>query len=187
MGLPPRAFVFLRHGETDWNTQSLAQGRVEVALNARGMEQARAAAARLRGHRIGAVVSSPLLRARLTAEMAAEALGLALEIDEELIEAAYGDHEGRPMAGWFDDWVAGTFDPPGSESFAALRRRVAGAIGRHAGRTADPVLLVSHGSVMRAARAEMALEPLVRTPNAVPLLCTPPVADGSAWTLTPLE
>jgi len=50
------------------------------------------------------------------------------------------------------------------------------ALGRPA-----PVLVVAHGALFRALRAEMGLEPNVRTPNAVPFFCEP----GTPWTLTP--
>jgi probable phosphoglycerate mutase len=46
-----------------------------------------------------------------------------------------------------------------------------------------PVLVVAHGALFRAARAEMGLPPNVRTPNATPLFCEP----GAPWTLTPAE
>ena len=48
MSLIPQTFWFLRHGETDWNAKFLAQGNVEVPLNATGLHQARQAAEMLR-------------------------------------------------------------------------------------------------------------------------------------------
>ena len=50
--LPARAFWFLRHGETDWNAANLSQGRTDVPLNDRGLAQAAAAAALMRGRGI---------------------------------------------------------------------------------------------------------------------------------------
>lgn len=183
--LAPVAFWFLRHGETDWNAQSLSQGNVDVPLNARGMEQARAAAELLRGRGIVSIVHSPLGRARDTAAIVAEALGLAMEPDEDLREAAFGVNEGQPMGEWFAAWVEGRFTPEGGEPFAVLRARAVGAVNRALGRP-PAVLVVGHGALWRAVRGALGLEVNVRTPNAVPLLVEPPADGGSAWRLTPL-
>ena len=73
-------FWYLRHGETDWNAQGLSQGNVDIPLNPTGLAQARSAAARLRNRGIATIVSSPLSRARVTAEIAGEALSLPVQI-----------------------------------------------------------------------------------------------------------
>ena len=56
--------LLVRHGETDWNTDGLVQGRTDLPLNARGREQAADVARALAGRGIRRVVSSPLLRAK---------------------------------------------------------------------------------------------------------------------------
>ena len=175
-----REFWFLRHGETDWNAQGLSQGNVDVKMNAAGFAQARAAAELLRHRGIAAVVASPLARARVTAEIVAAALGLAVELDDGMREVAFGAQEGQPMSEWFTDWLAGRFTPAGAESFAALRARAAAALNRALARPA-PVLVVAHGAWFRALRAEMGLPVDVRTPNAVPMFCAP----GTPWTVSP--
>lgn len=184
MQLTPRAFWFLRHGETDWNARGLSQGNVDVPLNEVGHAQAETAA-RLLAHRgIRSIVASPLSRAHDTARRAGEALGREVALDDELREVSFGVQEGQPMAQWFDDWVAGRFTPEGAESFPALRARAVRAVNR-ALEHESPVLVVAHGALFRALRAEMGLEPNVRTPNGVPFFCEPGVAPGAAWTLTP--
>ncbi|MCW3476033.1 histidine phosphatase family protein [Limobrevibacterium gyesilva] len=178
--LTPLAFWFLRHGETDWNAQGLSQGNVDIPLNATGRAQALSAADMLRHRGIAAIVASPLSRAYDTALAAASVLGLPVEVDDGLREVSFGAQEGQPMSQWFSDWVAGTFTPPDAESFAALRARAVAAVNRALARPA-PVLVVAHGALFRALRAEMGLEPNVRTPNAMPLFCEP----GRPWSLTP--
>jgi len=174
-------FWFLRHGETDWNAHNVAQGNREVPLNERGLAQARAAAELLRrGRGIATIVSSPLSRARITAEIVAAAIGVPVEIDPELHETSYGVMDGQPMTQWFTDWVYGRSTPEGGESFADLKVRAIAAVNRATERR-PPVLVVSHGGLFRAIRAEMGLEPNVRTPNGTPYWCEP----GSPWTLTP--
>jgi len=173
-------FWFLRHGETDWNAQNLSQGNVDIKLNAVGIAQAREAAPKLRHRGITTIIASPLSRAYDTALIAGEVLGLPVSVEEELREVSFGVKEGHPMADWFAHWVAGEMTPEGAESFMALRARAVRAVNRCLAHPA-PVLVVAHGALFRALRAEMGLEPNVRTPNAVPYFCEP----ASPWTLTP--
>ena len=183
MPLPQRAFWYLRHGETDWNARGLSQGNVDIPLNPVGVAQAERAADLLRDRGLGSIVSSPLSRARVTAEIVAAPLGLPIAFDDGLREVAFGVQEGQPMGDWYDDWMAGRFTPEGAETFAALRARASAAITRALAH-ADPVLVVAHGALFRAVRAEMGLVPNVRTPNAVPFLCRPGQTPDGAWTLT---
>jgi broad specificity phosphatase PhoE len=184
MTLTHTPFWFLRHGETDWNAQGLSQGRTDIPLNVVGEMQARRAAATVAPLGIATIVSSPLGRARRTAEVAAGAIGRPVEIDDELAEVNFGDQEGLPMGDWYDDWIAGTYTPEGAETFAELRERAVRAVNRALARPA-PVLVVAHGALFRALRQAMGLEANVRTPNALPLRLTPPAEGEVAWTLTP--
>ena len=173
-----RAFWFLRHGETDWNARGLSQGNVDIPLNETGRAQAAAAATMLRHRGIATVVSSPLSRAHDTALAYATDAGHTVTIDEGLREVSFGSQEGQPMTEWFNDWVAGTYTPPDAEPFAALRTRAREAVNRALALPA-PVLVVAHGALFRALRAEMGLEANVRTPNAMPFFCRP----GTPWEL----
>jgi len=185
--LRPVPFWFLRHGETDWNAQGLSQGHTDIPLNAVGLAQAKRAARTLQGSGIATVVSSPLSRARVTAEIAAEALGLPIAaFDDDLREVNFGVQEGEPMGDWYDDWIAGTYTPERAEAFATLVARAVTAVNRALERPA-PVLVVAHGALFRALRLAFGQEPNVRTPNALPIRCEPPAEGGDAWTLTPLR
>jgi broad specificity phosphatase PhoE len=178
--LPGPAFWFLRHGETAWNAQGLSQGDVDIPLNNTGIAQAHAAAALLRGRGIVSIISSPLSRARDTANTVAAVLGLDVTVQDDLREVSFGSQEAKPMAGeWFVEWVEGTATPEGAESFVDLRARARGAIAKAIAHPA-PVLVVAHGALFRAIRADMGLPANIRTPNAVPYFCEP----GSPWTLT---
>ena len=176
-------FWYLRHGETDWNRQGLQQGSVDIPLNETGLAQAREAAKLLRGRGIATIVASPLSRARVTAEIVAEALGLSVTLEADVREVAWGVEEGRGMADWFPHWIAGTATPEGAESFDTLRRRVVSGLNRAIARPGS-VLVVAHGGVFRAARAAMGVEMSGRTRNCVPMFCAPPPAPGGGWTLT---
>lgn len=184
MQLTRQAFWYLRHGETDWNAQNLAQGRTDIQLNAVGKAQAVSAAKLLKNRGIRTIVASTLGRAKETAEVAAEVIGQPVRFDPELQEVSFGDHEAKPMlAAWFDDWVAERYTPAGGESFADLRGRVVEAVNRAL--TFDaPVLIVAHGAVFRALRSAMGLEPGVRLANGTPFFCEPGSGDGP-WSLVP--
>ena len=186
MNLNPVAFWFLRHGETDWNAQGLSQGNTDIALNAVGRAQAARAASTLQGMRFGSIVTSPLSRARDTAQMVAAALGMAFTQDADLREVGFGEQEGQPMGDWYDDWIADRYTPPGAETFAGLRARTVAAVNR-ATALPGPVLVVAHGALWRAFRHEAGLPANVRTPNALPLFAEPPAPERADWRLTALE
>src|ERR1700712_2232004 len=145
--LHPIAFWFLRHGETDWNAQNLSQGAVDIPLNDTGLAQARSASLLLRGKGIRTLISSPLSRARVTAEIAAAEFGLPVRIDNGLREVSFGVQEGTPMAAWgFQQWVDGLLTPDGGESFPALTTRAVAAVNRCIAET-PVVLVVGHGAL----------------------------------------
>jgi probable phosphoglycerate mutase len=122
----------------------------------------------------------------VTAETVAKVLGLPVEIEEDLREVSFGVQEGQVMGGWFDDWVDGKLTPEGAESFADLRARTVAALDRALARP-GPVLVVAHGALWRAFRQAAGLPANVRTPNALPLWVTPPVAGETAWHFEPSE
>jgi broad specificity phosphatase PhoE len=181
--LPHVPFWYLRHGETDWNAQGLSQGSVDIPLNPVGIAQAKAAALMLRNRGIATIVSSPLGRARVTAETVGEALDLPVQIDQDLREVSWGVQEGKAMSDWFAGWVEGSFTPEKAESFAHLRQRGAAALGRALARP-PAVLVVAHGALFRALRAAMGVEPNLRTRNAAPLWCEPPAPGQTGWSIS---
>ncbi len=183
--LNPIPFWFLRHGETDWNAEGRSQGRTDIPLNAVGLQQARRAATAMVDRGVVTIVASPLSRALHTAEIVAEALQLAVSTDLDLQEVAFGAEEGKPMGDWYDDWIAGSFTPDGAETFQGLHDRAVAAINR-ATALPGPVLVVAHGALFRALRMALGHKPNVRTPNALPILCTPP-ASGAVWEVSPVE
>ena len=85
----------VRHGETSWSLSGQHTGRTDVALTARGEDQARALAHALDGNDVALTLCSPLSRARETARLA----GLTPDhVDADLLEWDYGDYEGITTA-----------------------------------------------------------------------------------------
>lgn len=86
-----------RHGETDWNQRGILQGWFDVPINTRGRDQAREMAVTFTDAGFAAVWSSPLARARETAEIIADVLGLpAPYCHEGLKERHFGAVQGIP-------------------------------------------------------------------------------------------
>ncbi|MFP5218945.1 MAG: bifunctional RNase H/acid phosphatase, partial [Actinomycetes bacterium] len=88
---PPTTTLLLRHGQTPLSVEKRFSGVGDPELTAAGREMAAAAAVRLARSGADAVVSSPLRRARQTAALVAEALGVDVAADEGLRETDFGD------------------------------------------------------------------------------------------------
>jgi broad specificity phosphatase PhoE len=149
----------IRHGETDWNRLGIYQGTTDVPLNAAGRAQARALGTMLRGVDFDAGYTSPLRRARATAEAVLGGTGVPLVEAPELREMCYGVWQGRGArpAGRCSPGIEWRFrhDPwsvriPGGETLHEVRARAARiwerVVDAHWG---DVVLLSGHGHFNR--------------------------------------
>jgi len=154
----------LRHGETEWNVQQRLQGRQESALTPLGRAQAAAMAELLADltaiepPRELRLVSSPLGRARQTAEAVAARLDLPLELDERLAEIAFGDWEGRlhhevaptdAEALATREWLVSA---PGGETYDEIWARAASFLADQPAEPERQVIAVSHGVTGRVIR-----------------------------------
>lgn len=151
-----KRLLLVRHGETVWNSERRLQGQEDIPLSARGIEQARALAPVVQAFAPATVVASDLQRAHQTAEELG--FGGCLR-DERLREAHLGIWVGlraaELMATEPDSYLAwrqGTLTPPEGESFERLMERTRGALS-DALEGPGPVLVVTHGGVVRAALA----------------------------------
>ena len=154
-----RTLFLFRHGETDWNREGRLQGHTDTPLNQTGLVQAQALSEILRPHRLDAVVSSDLSRARTTAQIVAEALGLPLFTDAGLRETNVGAAEGllwsdaktRVGEGLTERWYSdGDVAFPGGETGTETRIRGLAALQRFA--AAQPFRRIgvsTHGAMLR--------------------------------------
>lgn len=152
--------LLVRHGETDWNFVGRWQGNSDTPLNDAGREQARALADTL--ERVDAIYSSDLARARETAEILAERLGLPVHLDVRLRERGFGSWEGLTSAEieerfpdsyrrWRAGHGPGTDDAEPFDAFAdRIRSLVEEVLREHPDET---VLIVAHGGSIRVVHA----------------------------------
>jgi ribonuclease H / adenosylcobalamin/alpha-ribazole phosphatase len=151
-GTPTRCLL-VRHGQTALSVARRYSGRGNPPLTPIGLDQVAAVATRLASVDITAVVSSPLLRARQTADAIGRATGVPVSELDDLTETDFGEWEGLTFAeaaardpAAHRAWLA---DPsvrsPGGESFDEVHERVSRAgqriVAEHGGST---VVVVSH-------------------------------------------
>lgn len=148
--------LFVRHGQTEENAAGILQGHRQTSLNDVGRRQAMRVAGRLAtwSPNVEAIVSSDLDRALDTATTIARAVGLAVDVDADWRERAFGDLEGRTI-GEANIWRAAAgedADPPGGEPMRAFDARVERALTRIPQRfdRLATVVVVTHGGPVRA-------------------------------------
>jgi broad specificity phosphatase PhoE len=141
------ALWLVRHGSTEWSTTGRHTGRTDVPLTPDGELAAAALRPVLAGHEFALVLSSPLQRARHTAELAGE----TPQIDDDLLEWDYGQYEGRTTPdirkerpGW-SLWTDGVLGGETAEEVATRADRVI-ARARSAG---GDCLFFAHGHLLR--------------------------------------
>ncbi len=163
----------VRHAESTWNAEGRVQGHADPPLSERGLAQAERLAERFRGEPIDALYSSPLERARQTAERIAEATALATQIDDRLKEHDMGLFTGlvwREIVEQFPEfsraWMERAMDMPGGEKQAAFHMRATGVMQDIAARHPDgQIVVVSHGGILGEYLAHLlGLDPERRPP-----------------------
>jgi broad specificity phosphatase PhoE len=144
--------LLVRHGQSTWNALGKWQGRADPPLSPLGQQQAASAAARI--GMVDAVIASPLVRARQTAEIIAEGIGVGpVNTDDRLIETDAGDWTGLTFheirTGW-PGWLDQHKWPDNFEKEIDIVARMAEALieiaARHPGAS---VVAVTHSGAMR--------------------------------------
>jgi broad specificity phosphatase PhoE len=180
--LPHTPFYFLRHGETDWNRRRVMQGHTDIALNDVGIRQAQGVAPAVAQLQIKTICTSPLARARRTAEIVNVNKAPMVVIDD-LKECGFGVYEGRDSSGdWRAEWMAGGAIDGGerrAEYIARVYRALAQAL-THEG----PVLVAAHGGTFWA--MENLLGETVHVQNCTLFEMKPPARGQKFWTATQL-
>ena len=180
----------IRHGEAEGNIYRRAQGWYDGAISAKGLRQIAALAERFRDEPIDALYSSDLSRTVATAGAVTKYHDLPLRTDPRLRELSLGLWEDQPFGNlaFYEPEMLNAFnnDPAawhaeGAESFAALAKRIRGAVtdlaARHDGQT---IVCVSHGMAIRALTAD-----ILGVPS--PEIALVPHGDNTAVTLLEAE
>ncbi|HEB99209.1 MAG TPA: histidine phosphatase family protein [Thiotrichales bacterium] len=154
----------LRHGEVEG--APAFRGRTDAPLSEAGWRQMEQAVA---GRRWARIWTSPLARCLVFAERLAERLDAPLRLDERLAELDFGDWEGLTAAEVMarDSGTLARFwedparhPPPGGEDLASFEARVMAAWAEIRALEPGPVLVVTHGGVIRLLRCRLEGRPL---------------------------
>ena len=153
--------IFVRHGETAWNRVERFRGQYDIPLNETGMEQAKKTGQQIvKRWRPAAVYSSPLARARQTAERIAAACGLAVEPEIGITDIDYGDWQGltpdaarerwpKSVENWFR--LPGTVHFPNGDRLIDVQQRALTTFSELTERHDNQeIVLISHTVVIRA-------------------------------------
>lgn len=151
--------LLARHAESAWNAERRFQGRTDVGLSEAGLAQATALARAVARRRVSRIYSSPLRRARETAEIVARDRALTVTVVDELRELSLGTWEGRTVddvlaleADAYRNWRERPYDcpPPEGEPIADVAARILPVLERIVGShpDGDEALVVAHGGVI---------------------------------------
>lgn len=141
-----------RHGQTQYNLEKRICGRSDVALTSRGILQAEELAQNLIGYSIDLIISSPLQRAKMTAEIIGEKTGAPVIYEDRLAERDYGKtdgtYEGTP--GFTHTFQQFGYQYPDGETLLQVVQRVYNLIDEIKYKYENKnILLISHGGVCR--------------------------------------
>lgn len=152
-------FLVARHGETNWNSSEKMQGwqdnDVLNELNEKGLEQAYELRENLSREKIDIIISSPLKRAKKTAEIIAKQRGIEVVFDDRLKDRNYGifSGKGRSEFGYKDFWDYDQnirYPNNSAECMRDFLKRVYSFIEESKVKYADKnILIITHNSVTR--------------------------------------
>ena len=142
----------LRHGETDWNKEERLQGHKDILMNEQGIMQIKEVASHIHSNsmEIDVIISSPLCRARMSAEIVAEEIGYFCKniiIEPLFIERSFGNAEGLTKEERSDK----SEEEYGMESVEMLCERAKKGITKYIERDEKQnILIVAHGAIIKA-------------------------------------
>lgn len=178
----PKSFYYLRHGQTDWNLENRAMGITDIPLNQKGIEQAKQARYLLAKAGIKTICHSPLLRAKMTAEIFNEVLNCESVAIEELKEFNLGSYAGKIINTWFQDWINGSSLPNG-ELYKEFHHRCILGINKAIDRS-NSTLIIAHGGVFWSIESALQLKLGQDLPNCAPTLLKPPIKPNTTWSIS---
>ena len=183
----------IRHGETDWNRQNRLQGTEDIELNETGLAQSADCAAALRAVPADVILTSPLKRAKATAEIIARRHdGTPVIVEPDLTERDFGPLSGMVLKD--KQALLGYSSDPRMEQFEHLAERLMGVLRRYIGENScENILLVSHGGSINAILSVLSGgeigtgKTVLKNVCVSKLNCTGDTIDIEFYNLTPAE
>ena len=142
-----------RHGQTEWNVEKRIQGRTDIELNDKGIEQADHTKKNLENEKIDLIICSPLKRAKQTADIINKDRNIPIIYDERLLEICYGENEGRLHNDFDYDgfWnIINTHEYKDAENVNKFIKRVHDFLEDIKKYEQENILIVTHNGVCRA-------------------------------------
>lgn len=141
------SICLVRHGETDWNSLGKLQGRTDIPLNSKGILQANECHRFFKNYKWDVIITSPLKRAKETAEIINKDSNIPLVEMDEFLERYFGDAEGMTVEERLTAFPNRNY--PNQEDRGSLNKRIMNGIQKinkeYSGKN---VLLVAHGAVI---------------------------------------
>ena len=142
-----------RNGQTDWNVEKRIQGRTDIELNKKGIEQAYKTKENLKNEKIDLIICSPLKRAKQTADIINIDRNIPIIYDKRLLEICYGENEGRLHNDFDYDgfWnIINTHEYKDAENVNKFIKRVHDFLEHIKKYEQENILIVTHNGVCRA-------------------------------------
>ncbi len=155
----------VRHGQTNWNLEGRNQGRIDIELNEKGIQQAEITSEKLKNIKFNKVFSSPLKRAYKTAQIICKNCGIQennIIVDERLIERSNGELEGLLREEYKEkiDFADSNETRYGVEPLQEFRKRIENFFNNICKEYSEEnILVVTHAGVSIYARCYFEGEP----------------------------
>lgn len=180
--IPKKPFIFIRHGQTDWNKQEITMGSKDIPLNELGRKQALEAQQKLGDMSFQVIYSSSLARTIETTQIINEKFKVQVLISSKLVERRWGAIEGKPHSVRKSRSPTSLL-PEGAESDAEFRGRVVTAFQEILSGTKETIvpLVVSHGGLFKILAELLANNNQLRADNCSIFKFDPPTHNHDLW------
>lgn len=189
MNIPCFPFYFMRHGETDWNRSNLIMGQTDIPLNETGIGQAHEAKKMLTKIEVEKIYSSPLQRARQTAEIINEDIRCPIVYMDYLKERGWGKGEGQfheTISDFKGIELSVATPPEGAEHYNIFEDRVVLAFNKILAQPSKLPLIVGHGGIFWILTKLLA-ESSFPLENCALYFFKPPEYPGHPWLIVNLN
>lgn len=181
-----KPFLFIRHGETNCNKEQRIMGSRNIPLNNRGVLQAESVIILIKHSKITHIVSSPLSRAKQTADIINNTLKVPITTNDDLKECNWGEAQGTIVEKSPVHLFLASGNPPaGGEAISAFKKRVLSAINTILDQDGLP-LIIAHGGIYWAIMEDIGYVEQ-DAGNIVPHYFRPPLSGKEKWSVETIK